>query len=59
MSFKNKGKILFRHTNDKTTHDQQTHTTRNVKEYPSDRKKTVSDGNMNLCKGMVNTWKNI
>lgn len=57
MSFKIKGKIDFSDIQ-KIIHHQQTYTIRNVKEYPSDRRKIISDVNMNLHKGMVNTWVN-
>lgn len=57
VSFKNKGEIdFFGHRKSERIH-QQIHTTRNVKESPLVRRKTITPGNTDLYKGMKSTRK--
>lgn len=56
ISFKNKSEIdFFRHRKAERIHQQQTHTTRNVKESPSGRRKMIQYGSMGLHKVMIST----
>lgn len=51
-SHKSEHEKLFRQTKAKRIHHQQTHSTRNVKGNPKERKNIIPDGKRGLHKGM-------